>query len=447
MSSSPPEGQRRRSAPSFFERLGIFKRHQPKGGKQVDYRERWPTVTTLVEQRSESGFFAPGSKPPDKPAMVRALERASISLQWIQDRIESVHDHLDHSIEVAEAKAQKRASLLEKPTAPGKSRHPYDTGVESHTREHAEADDAASTATVQRMETRITAETLPGRSQNRWRLPFTGAGKAEQQNRPPKPVSPTPAASNASDEGTEEDITAGHLPRPQWKSTKDRRPSQYPDRKAPPPRVDSSSERASPLHGGGLKPGGSRHTTTPKGPSPEPSMRSGQMHSRSSQRKPRRASRETSAGSRDERPRSASKRSSTPGTTTRTPTPLSQQTARRVSGQFATALGLLSPQTRSRTTSANRGLEEHAQQQQQKRDVALRDQQHHDDAAVGLAASPELSPTALKSRAKSPTSGAFRHLLGVVKGGVPPSRAVSPLSMNGNGEETERAKTGRQEPE
>ncbi|KAK6821840.1 hypothetical protein PG987_014665 [Apiospora arundinis] len=458
MSSSLPEGQRRGSAPSLFQRLGFFKR-QPKS-KQIDYRERWPTVTTLVEQRSEPCFFEE-PKPPKKPAKVRALRTASISLRWLHHRLESVQDHLDHSIEAAEAKAQKRASLSEKPTAPGKSRHPYNTGVESHTRENAEREeeDMESTGTVQRLETQTTAEPSPPRSENRWRLPFKGTIKFSPPQQP-APASPTPAASEASNEGTEGDVTASHVSRPQWKSAKDRRPSKYPERKT---HHGIDSDRASSTH---TKKSESHHTNTPMVASPEPSLRSSKK-----QRPHSNHSRGTSVESSKRRQSTSKKSTPTP----RTLTPMShattaaalpnepayQQTARRISGQLVQAIALLSPQSRSRTTSANRGME-HAQQQQ-KRDrktpVATASGRTADNSAVTtpqdqhqadpmgepltMTASPEMLTTdSTPKSTKSPKAGAFRHLLGVVKGGLPPSRAVSPLSIHGD--ETEKAKTGKQ---
>ncbi|KAK8070286.1 hypothetical protein PG994_006902 [Apiospora phragmitis] len=436
--------------PSFFHRLAFFKR-QPKG-EQFDYRERWPTVTTLVEQRSELGFFNKDQKQPpnNKPAKVKALETASVPLRWLHHRLESVQDHLDHSIEIAEARALKRASLPEKPTKPGESNHPYDTGVETHTsREYATEDrvgESTSTGTVLKFETNITSKASPPPSSlNKWRIPFTGHG------RQPTAESQRPA-SEQSNAGTDEEITAGLVPQSQWKSTKDRRPSKYPDRKKS-LAVGTSVPR--PSSGGGKKAGISHATVTSK-PSPEPSLKQHRKHAH-----PRRESVD-SRGRPTSSKMSSSTKTLTPSQSSEPTAAAPQQTARRlsISSQLAQAVGLLSPQSHSRTTSANRGME-HAQsptqeQPQKKRggrkpSAASRTpagsnsakntpQDQQDDPMGGAAAAafavtaatPTSSADASPNSAKSPKSGAFRHLLDVVKGGVPPSRAVSPLSMNGD---------------
>ncbi|KAK8044038.1 hypothetical protein PG993_004062 [Apiospora rasikravindrae] len=441
--SCSPTGDRRRSAPSFFNRLGFFKR-RPKSD-QIDYRNRWPTVTTLVEQRSDSGFFSnKETKPLNKPTKVKALETASVPLRWLHHRLESVQDHLDHSIEVAEAKALKRASLPEKPTRPGESTHPYDTGVETHTRENAIKDgrEDESTGTVLKFETNITAKaSSPPSSLNKWRLPFTGAAKAGQ-GRQVQTGSPRPSSGHSTTGPDEEDITAGAVHPSQWKSAKNRRPSKFPERKASIFSVSTTGRRKSSNSG---KRAGTSHATESPKPSPEPSQ-----HHKKHLQSPRRES-ATSSGRPTSSSRVASPRTITPSQSTdpaAAAATASQQTARRISGQFAQAVGLLSPQSRSRTTSANRGME-HAQQQKRGggrktsatsrtpagSNSATPQEQHEDPMGAAAAAVPAASASPLDvspSSFKSPKSGAFRHLLNVVKGGVPPSRAMSPLSMNGD---------------
>ncbi|KAK8115679.1 hypothetical protein PG984_012181 [Apiospora sp. TS-2023a] len=465
MSSSSPTDDRRRSAPSLFTRLGFFKR-QPKH-KQVDYRDRWPTVTTLVEQRSDSCFFNrdPTMKPLSKPAKVKALETASVPLRWLHHRLESVQDHLDHSIEVAEAKALKRAtSMSERPTKPmkpGESKHPYDTGVEARTREsvvdedhRATTDSTATTGTLLRFETNITAKPSPPLPpQNKWRLPFTG-GAAK---------SPRPSSEHSNADIEEEDVTAGMVSQFQWKSAKTRRPSKFPDRKAS-FAFSTSSRRTS--YGGGRKlekvvtPHSTTNNSTPKH-TPESSQ---QHKKQQSSHHPRRES-VVSTASRRSSPRTITPSQPTEPATALSPPP--QQTGNRFSGQFAQAVALLSPQSRSRTTSANRGME-HAQQQQQQQPSSQtqaqqkrggrklsntsrsrsrtpggsnsatarttpQDQLEDPLGATRTIAASSTSPPEMSPRSfKSPKSGAFRHLLNVVKGGVPPSRAMSPLSMNGD---------------
>ncbi|KAK8085830.1 hypothetical protein PG997_007101 [Apiospora hydei] len=335
--SYSPSDDRRRSAPTFFTRLGFFKR-KPKGD-QIDYRNRWPTVTTLVEQRSESGFFSNSdTKPPNKPAKVKALETASVPLRWLHHRLESVQDHLDHSIEVAEAKALKRASLPEKPTKPGESTHPYDTGVETHTREDAAKEERVkeSTGTVLQFETNITAKASPPPSSlNKWRLPFTGASKAGQ-GRQLQTGSPRPSSGHSTMMGPdEEDITAGAVPQSQWISAKGRRPTKFPERKAS---ASASTTGRRTSSGGGKRTGTSHATESPKA-SPDSFP-----HHKKHLQGPRRESAASSA-----RPTSSSRvstpRTVTPSQSTDTAA-ASQQTARRFSGQLAQAVGLLSPQSR-----------------------------------------------------------------------------------------------------
>lgn len=462
MSSSSTIDDRRRSAPSLFTRLGLFRR-QPKPNKQVDYRSRWPTVTTLVEQRSDSCFSKRDvtTRSLHRPAKVKALETASVPLRWLHHRLESVQDHLDHSIEVAEAKALQRAtSMSEKPTRPGESTHPYDTGVEAHAPESTEeghsirTDDSSTgtTGTLLRFETNVTAKPSPPPpiQQNKWRLPFTGAAK-----------SPRPSSEQSNADTEDDDVGAGGVPQSQWKSAKTRRPTKFPDQKASSAASTSSRRRSS---GGGKKVGGttphaSTTNNTPKH-SPEPSSQ--QHKKQQSSHHPRRGS-VVSAASRRSSPRTITPSHSTePAAALLSP---SQQTGRRISGQFAQAVALLSPQSRSRRTSGNRGME-HAQppsqaqaqhQHQQKRDgrkvsaasrsrtpgastsASRTPQDQRDDpllvaaGTAGSAATSSTSPSEMSPRSfKSPKSGAFRHLLNVVKGGVPPSRAMSPLSMNGD---------------
>ncbi|KAK7931006.1 hypothetical protein PG985_001718 [Apiospora marii] len=412
MLSSMPTDDRRRSAPSLFTRLGLFKRQPKPNTKQVDYRSRWPTVTTLVEQRSDSCFSKrdPTTRSLHRPAKVKALETASVPLRWLHHRLESVQDHLDHSIEVAEAKALKRAtSMSEKPTRPGESTHPYDTGVEAQSPEPTEEDrhprtndsSTGTTGTLLKFETNITAKPSPPppppQAQNKWRLPFTGAAK-----------SPRPSSEHSHVHTDEEDIAAGGVPQSQWKSAKTRRPTTFPDRKASSAASTSSRRRSS---GGGKRVGGthphaSTTSNTPKH-SPEPS--SSQHHKKQqSSHHPRRESVPTVAEPQDQWQSRHGAR------------------AAAVADASAAAAETRWPEGLDGQSQSHAGWQHLGQPHAARAARGPLGDISRNGGFVDIA--PEMSPRSFKS----PKSGAFRHLLNVVKGGVPPSRAMSPLSMNGD---------------
>ncbi|KAI1847512.1 hypothetical protein JX265_000762 [Neoarthrinium moseri] len=101
---------------------------------ELDYRERWPTVTTLVEHQPESRLFPEEDADQDlpEPARVKALQALATPLEWLADRFVSMSDHLDHKIDLAKARAEKQASAPSSRRSsmrPGQSTHPYDTGV------------------------------------------------------------------------------------------------------------------------------------------------------------------------------------------------------------------------------------------------------------------------------------------------------------------------------
>ncbi|KAI1494913.1 hypothetical protein F5X96DRAFT_420343 [Biscogniauxia mediterranea] len=108
----------------------------------IDYKTRWPTQQTLVESLiSKDG-------PEEKSSMrIRALEAASIPLLWMNMKLEQWQDGIEQRVDHIEAQRQRRCSILSlgeghneqsynvatKSTSPGKSKHPYDTGVDRHT--------------------------------------------------------------------------------------------------------------------------------------------------------------------------------------------------------------------------------------------------------------------------------------------------------------------------
>ncbi|OTB09404.1 hypothetical protein M426DRAFT_18050 [Hypoxylon sp. CI-4A] len=92
----------------------------------VDYRHRWPTQQTLYESRELDG---PEAESQTKSRRIKALEAVA-------------QDDIDHQVQLIESRKLKRpsastmseASYERRPSAtkakPGKSTHPYDTGVE-----------------------------------------------------------------------------------------------------------------------------------------------------------------------------------------------------------------------------------------------------------------------------------------------------------------------------
>lgn len=98
----------------------------------VDYRNRWPTVTTLVTAPSDSGFFRDIDEEQSRCAKAKGLEMVARPLEWLADKLGNASEHIDRQIEVADAKAQTKASTPSSrhgSARPGKSTHPYDTVV------------------------------------------------------------------------------------------------------------------------------------------------------------------------------------------------------------------------------------------------------------------------------------------------------------------------------
>lgn len=174
-----------RPSASIFQRLGlVVRRRQATQDTQPDYRQRWPTVTTLVEQRSESRLPAAYDDQAPKSAKVKALEAAAVPVQWLQCRLESVQDRLDIKIDDAQAKGTRRPSTAPeaggraspKPRKPGQSTHPYDTDVAPH----PAADDGDGRATtVRRFETHIFADPQP-EPRKTWRLRLASLTKTSK---------------------------------------------------------------------------------------------------------------------------------------------------------------------------------------------------------------------------------------------------------------------------
>ncbi|KAI1333649.1 hypothetical protein F5Y15DRAFT_339122 [Xylariaceae sp. FL0016] len=109
---------------------------------RIDYRQRWPTVQTLVESRDDHGN--PISSQEKKSRRIRALQAVSTPLLWINMRLEDWQVSIDHRVALVETRQQSQlqsstSSKSKEPQQrdfkllghrkPGKSTHPYDTAV------------------------------------------------------------------------------------------------------------------------------------------------------------------------------------------------------------------------------------------------------------------------------------------------------------------------------
>ncbi|ETS74402.1 hypothetical protein PFICI_14268 [Pestalotiopsis fici W106-1] len=105
---------------------------------KTDYRERWPTVTTLVTQSDPRYLedideeFEEEGHARRRSVKAKALEAVATPLDWLTDRLGSVSEHLGRQIKVADGRGQGKpvSTSTQRSTAkPGRSTHPYDTGV------------------------------------------------------------------------------------------------------------------------------------------------------------------------------------------------------------------------------------------------------------------------------------------------------------------------------
>ncbi|KAI1499918.1 hypothetical protein F5X99DRAFT_388182 [Biscogniauxia marginata] len=122
------------------------KKSKKKKKDEVDYQNRWPTQQTLVESWISERYpdEDPGKR---KSKRVKALETVSLPLLWMNMKLEQWQDDIEHRVELIEARRQKRRSTSSLPedhnaqsyrtarmtSSPGKSKHPYDTGVSEPT--------------------------------------------------------------------------------------------------------------------------------------------------------------------------------------------------------------------------------------------------------------------------------------------------------------------------
>ncbi|KAI0003547.1 hypothetical protein F4779DRAFT_601623 [Xylariaceae sp. FL0662B] len=111
---------------------------------EADYRYRWPTQQTLVESHDLNVYPEDEIEKP-KSMRIKALEAVAVPLFWMNTKLEDWQDDIDQHVEALEARKRKRptmssasASVSGSPgtgrskmgsTKPGKSTHPYDTGI------------------------------------------------------------------------------------------------------------------------------------------------------------------------------------------------------------------------------------------------------------------------------------------------------------------------------
>ncbi|RYP64804.1 hypothetical protein DL770_009135 [Monosporascus sp. CRB-9-2] len=226
-----------------------------------DYRDRWPTQQTLVAPAAED----------EVPIRVKALEAISMTLEWLNLVMEHLQKDIDEHVWALEAKRREYLSATSLQTSrrrrlfgtpkPGKSTHPYDTGVPP----------MATSETVPVVEPwKSDVSNKPGERPKTGRFvlfrkvskakasPDPDPGQESQHSHePPKPPQPpmvdtssseprrkcrwrrfskrresqtaqTPEKPHEVDEA--EDVAASISPRERWKKAKDRRPSAYPGR-------------------------------------------------------------------------------------------------------------------------------------------------------------------------------------------------------------------------
>ncbi|KAH9884355.1 hypothetical protein F4778DRAFT_562470 [Xylariomycetidae sp. FL2044] len=112
-----------------------------KRGKKVDYRERWPTVQTLIERSQLSSFESHNQTSRRRSLRVKALDAIAAPLLWMNIKLEEWQDEIDHRVELIQSRQEERSNpsnetgttrsgiLVPEPKRgkPGKSTHPYDT--------------------------------------------------------------------------------------------------------------------------------------------------------------------------------------------------------------------------------------------------------------------------------------------------------------------------------
>ncbi|KAH6647348.1 hypothetical protein BKA67DRAFT_682468 [Truncatella angustata] len=192
---------------------------------QADYRDRWPTVTTLVAEHSDSRFFQDVNEQTEeeapRSAKSKVLEAVATPIEWLADRLGTASEHIGHQVEVADARALKRASdssSRKGSTRPGGSTHPYDTGVERQLPNNMAQDES---------EAHIERQTGPKpsgrpRLQSRARQnPEVGERALGDDFLPP--VDDTPTAFT-----TDEDTVGVSKPRSKWRTVAGHRATGYP---------------------------------------------------------------------------------------------------------------------------------------------------------------------------------------------------------------------------
>ncbi|KAH8666826.1 hypothetical protein BX600DRAFT_436205 [Xylariales sp. PMI_506] len=168
---------------SIFGRLGrrLYRKRKDNSNNAPDYSGRWPTTVTLVEKRSDSHFFHDSEgehhlRGHRKLAKLRILEVASVSLDWLGGILGAMQDHLDHKIELVEARAEKRVNGFGQDL--GKSTNPYDVAVKDHCERDVEG---FSTGEAPKVSQRTDTSSACSNPQNRAVRVFSRASKTIKQ--------------------------------------------------------------------------------------------------------------------------------------------------------------------------------------------------------------------------------------------------------------------------
>ncbi|KAI1074241.1 hypothetical protein F5B20DRAFT_464926 [Whalleya microplaca] len=248
---------------------------------EVDYRYRWPTQQTLIESR-DLNVYPEGEIERPNSMRIKALEAIAVPLLWMNTKLEDWQDDIDHHVEALEARKQKRPSTstmsLSAPESPrtrrsltgsakpGKSTHPYDTGIGRTETSGGDSEHAVDRTSTPRAR---------GRCQSRSRVKFSSTKRLksrQKQKTPDKYLADdscpatiplleesearaearkkwwqrlsrktsaqdeqdsyerdvNPAHAEEADVDQEEDLVALIKPREKWRSARDRRASTYP---------------------------------------------------------------------------------------------------------------------------------------------------------------------------------------------------------------------------
>ncbi|CAJ2505854.1 Uu.00g132480.m01.CDS01 [Anthostomella pinea] len=192
---------------------------EKKEKEDLDYKCRWPTQQTLVESQETEVL---------RSKRIRALEAVSTPLLWLNLKLEQWQEDIDHRMQELEAAKRKRASdsrilagpkapgpLSRKVSRPGKSTHPYDTGVGTPT-------ETASEGHVEPREQPNERPATTGPRQTPW-----GVDRYSKTPRPDSRTGPKVKAREVSQRGERIQLGGEHRPGTQLTASSTPSPAQF----------------------------------------------------------------------------------------------------------------------------------------------------------------------------------------------------------------------------